>query len=272
MGRHWQQHSGSGEGGVIIDNVRVVQLSLPLITTQPTNFVADVGGTATFTVAATTTTGITNYQWYTNGAAIPDATNSSLTISPLVAGDFGLAFSVLVSDGAYSSWSASVSVQSGSGPQILTEPASRAAVVGSSPTFSVVASTSTGITNYQWTYYGTNLPGATSQALTLTSVQPISFNGPYTVVVSDLQNSITSSPPAVLTLAIPPSVAAPARNGTDFSLTFATEVGPSYVLEDKPSLTNALWILLSTNLGSGAALSVTNSSGAPEGFYRIQVQ
>lgn len=263
---------GSGEGCVVIDNVRVVQLSPPVVTSQPVDVLTNLGGTATFRVAATTTTGMTNYQWFTNGVAVPNATSSSLTVNPVVSADFGLAFSVLVSDGAYSTWSTSATVRSVTGPMILTQPASHAAVVGSSPTFSVTASTSTGVTNYQWTYYGTNLPGATARVLTLTSVQPVSFNGPYRVVVSDPQNSVTSSPPAMLTFAVAPAIASPSYGGTNFSLSFSAEVGPSYVLQYKPALTNATWTSLSTNLGAGGILSVTNGSAASSGFYRIQVR
>jgi hypothetical protein len=51
---------------------------------------------------------------------------------------------------------------------------------------------------YQWRHTGTNLPGATSSALLLSTVQP--FNrGDYSVVVSNSLGSVTSSP-AILTL------------------------------------------------------------------------
>src|SRR5262249_36444939 len=152
-----------GEAAVIFDNVQVVQLSVPVITSQPTNAIADIGSSATFTVTATTATGITNYQWYANGVAISNATSASLTISPLQASSFGTAYAVLVSDGAYSVWSSNATVVAASGPVILTQPTSRAAVIGSSPSFSVTARTSTGVTNYQWMYYGTNIASGTSR-------------------------------------------------------------------------------------------------------------
>src|SRR5262249_48735841 len=140
---------GSGEAAVIYDNVRVVQLSVPEITVQPTNALANLGGTAVFTVSATTSTGITNYQWYANGVAISNATSDTLTISPLTVASFGTAYAVQVSDGAYSVWSSNATVVAASGPVITTQPSNRSAVAGSSPSFSVTASTSTGITNYQ---------------------------------------------------------------------------------------------------------------------------
>lgn len=264
--------AGSGEGCVIIDNVQVVQLSPPVVTAQPTNALADIGGSASFYVTATTATGVTNYQWYNNGVAIANATNASVTVSPTVAANYGGAFSVLVSDGAYSTWSSNATVQPITLPLIITPPATRAAVVGSSPTFSVTARTSTGNTNYQWMYYNTNLTGATARTLTRANVQAASFNGPYTVRVGDGFNFVTSSPPATLTFAVSPSITAPARNGANFSLSFGTEIGPSYVTDYKSSLANAAWVPVGTNAGTGGIISVTNSSANPQGYYRIRLQ
>lgn len=264
--------AGSGEGCVIFDNLKVVRLSPPVITVEPTNAVADLGGTATFTVAATTSTTITNYQWYNNGAAIANATNATLTVSPVVSANYTAAFSVLVSDGAYSIWSSNATVVAATPPVIITPPSSRAAVVGSSPSFSVVARTSTGITNYQWMYYGTNLAGGTGRTLTLPNVQSASFNGPYTVRVGDSQNYVTSAPPATLTFAVSPSITSPARAGSNFTLSFGTEVGPAYVLDYKSAITNAVWVPVGTNVGTGGVLSVTNTSIGSQGYYRIRLQ
>jgi len=136
----------------------------------------------------------------------------------------------------------------------------------------VTASTSTGITNYQWMYYGTNLTSATSSTLTLNNVQPVSFGGPYTVSVSDGSTSVTSAPPVTLTLAGSPTMTNPARRGNEFSFSFGTDFGPSYVLDYKSALTNAAWVPVSTNAGTGSTLSVTNTSSNPEGYYRIHVQ
>jgi hypothetical protein len=266
---------GSGEAAVIYDNVRVVQLSVPEITSQPTDVKADVGGNASFTVTATTSTGITNYQWYVNGVAISNATSATLTINPVTNSSFGKAYAVQVSDGAYSVWSSNATITPISGPVIISQPTSRSAVVGSAPSFTVTAATSTGITNYQWMYYGTNIAGATgatSRTLTLNNVQLVSFGGPITVAVSDSFTSVTSSPPVTLTLASSPTMTSPARHGNDFTFSFSTEVGPSYVLDYKSALTNATWVHVSTNVGNGGILSITNTSSNPEGYYRIHVQ
>jgi len=265
--------AGSGEGCAIIDNLRVVQLSTPLITQQPTDASANIGGSATFTVAASTATGVTNYQWYTNGVAIPGATSSNLTINPVTVASYAT-YNVSVSDGAYTVYSSNATIHPVTGPAINTPPSSRAAVVGSSPTFTVTASTSSGTTNYQWMYYGTNIPSASAKALTLTNVQPVSFGGPYTVSVSDGFTSVTSSPPANLTLAVSPSITSPSVSGGQFHLTFNSEVGPSYIVDFKSNLTNATWTPVVTNGGTGNPITVnlSNPGSSPQGFYRIRLQ
>jgi len=264
---------GSGEGCAIIDNLQVVLISPPKIT-GPTNTQANLGGSATFAVTANTASGVTNFQWYLNGVAIAGATSPSLTVNPVVAASFG-SYSVAVNDGAYTSWSSNATLKPASGPVIITPPSSLTAVVGGSPTFSVTASTSSGVTNYQWTYYGTNLTSATATTknLTLANVQSVSFGGPYAVIVSDGFNSITSTPAATLTLASSPSITSPAVPGhTNFVLSFNTQIGPAYVVDFKTNLTDATWKSLKTNSGTGSIITVTNTVNSPSGFYRVRLQ
>ncbi len=63
----------------------------PAITTQPASQAASIGGSATFTVAASGTATLT-YQWRRNGVGIPGATGTSLTVSGLQASDNGAVF------------------------------------------------------------------------------------------------------------------------------------------------------------------------------------
>ena len=58
--------------------------------------------------------------------------------------------------------------------------------------------------SFQWRLNGVNVPGATSATLTLSNVQTPN-SGNYTVVVSNSAGSITSVPPAVLTVNAAPS-------------------------------------------------------------------
>ena len=61
--------------------------------------------------------------------------------------------------------------------------------------------------------------------------------------------------------------------GTSFKLSFPTEVGPNYIVEYKTNITDAAWIPLSTNAGTGSAVNVTDSvSNAATRFYRVRIQ
>ena len=225
-----------------------------------------------FSVAASTSTGVTNYQWLLNNAPIPGATGATYSVANVQTTNYGN-YSVVVNDGTYPVSSAVVSLTPPAGPVINIQPASRAAVVGSSPSFTVLASTSSGVTNYQWMYYGTNLTGATAATLTLTNVAASRFGGPFTVRVNDGWFSVTSTPPAVLTLATSPTIgAAPMRIGESFVLSFGTEVGPLYVVDYTSSLTNTAWTPLSTNAGTGGILVITNTVTGAEGYFRVRMQ
>jgi hypothetical protein len=155
-------------------------------------------------------------------------------------------------------------------PAITSQPSSRAAVPGSAPLFSVAASTFTGVTNFQWQFNSTNLPGKTTALLTLANVQAASF-GPYQVIVNDGTTSLISSV-AQLTFAVSPRLSN-SVSGTSFRLNYPTEVGPDYVVEFKLNLTNASWTPLATNAGTAATATVTDSlTAAAIRFYRVRLQ
>jgi hypothetical protein len=93
-------------------------------------------------------------------------------------------------------------------PAIYAEPTNQAVFSGKDATFSVAA---TGMQplNYQWSFNGTNIMGATNSTLTLTNVLP-SQAGTYYVVVN---NFVTNTPSTnvTLTVNIPPCVNAPSN-------------------------------------------------------------
>src|SRR5205823_11356689 len=88
-----------GTAAVVYDNVRVVQLSAPVVA-GPTNVIAGVGTNITFAVTASTVTGVTNYQWSLNGTVIAGATTRSISFNGVAPTSFGT-YSVKVDDGAY---------------------------------------------------------------------------------------------------------------------------------------------------------------------------
>src|SRR6266568_4467457 len=88
-------------------------------------------------------------------------------------------------------------------PTITTQPQSEQVPLGTTATFTVVASSATPL-SYQWRLNGADLPGATGAVLVLTDVQA-SDAGDYTVEVSNAFGAVTSVP-ATLTVLFPPSI------------------------------------------------------------------
>jgi hypothetical protein len=82
-------------------------------------------------------------------------------------------------------------------PFITSQPQNQIGYWGQSAAFSVVALPPP--LNYQWRSNGVAIFGATNQTLTLTNLQN-SFAAGYTVVVTNSYGSVTSAPPANLTI------------------------------------------------------------------------
>lgn len=81
-------------------------------------------------------------------------------------------------------------------PTIASGPANRTIAAGSTVTFNVAAF-GTPTLNYQWQFFGTNLPGATNTSFTLVDIQSANA-GTYAVVVTNGYGSAVSN--AVLTV------------------------------------------------------------------------
>jgi len=94
-------------------------------------------------------------------------------------------------------------VISGTPPVITVQPTNQTIAVGSTAAFSVTATGSAPL-SYQWQFNGTNLSGMTNTVLNITNAQAANA-GPYTVVVSNPEGSVTSDV-AALTVETPPTV------------------------------------------------------------------
>lgn len=90
---------------------------IPLITAQPQNQSVAYGGTATFSVVATSSSAMT-YQWSRGGVAIAGATGASYTTAATTAGDNGAVFTVTVSNAAGPTTSAAATLTVTGAPQI----------------------------------------------------------------------------------------------------------------------------------------------------------
>lgn len=259
------------------------QTGLPTITTQPSGLSAAVGGTATFTVAATSTTDTAfTYQWQKDDAEIPGATSSTLTLSNVQAGDIAT-YAVTVSNtvGSVTSSGATL-VVTGLPPTITTVPTSRTVAAGALETLTVTASGSPTLT-YQWRKGGialandANISGVTTPSLTISNVQADN-GGVYDVVVTNSVTSVTSTgatltvtPTAPTITSHPVSRSASLGTSTAFTVTATGTAGFTYQwykgstpLADGGSIsgaTTATLTLGSVQVGDAGDYSVTVTNG-----------
>ena len=152
-------------------------------------------------------------------------------------------------------------------PVILTQPESRTNAVNTTASFSVTASGVEPL-RYQWLFNGTILPGATNAMLVLTNVQ-LNQAGGYLVIVANDTGSVTSAPPAVLTVGqLPQITASPASQsvwqGSTVSLAVtATGTAPLRYqwYRNGAAISGA----------SGQGLVFTNAVGSQSGAYWVVV-
>jgi len=141
-------------------------------------------------------------------------------------------------------------------------------LLGDTANFSVAAVGSAPL-GYQWRLYGTNLPGATGTNLTRANVQPVN-TGPYTVVVSNAINSVTSAPASLRIVVRPTLAAAQLSNGT-FRFTLSGNGGYNYLVEGSTNLLN--WSPVTTVSNQSGQVQVVDpaSSNRVYRFYRARL-
>jgi serine protease len=158
------------------------------------------------------TSGSTTYTYQWTQASGPNVTLSSATAAqptftaPIANGP--ITFTVVVTDDkGYRSAAVTKTVTVTGGadmPAITAQPQSATVNVGQSATFTVTA-TGTGPLAYQWSRNGTAINGATSASYTTPALGAGDSGVNYTVTVSNVAGSATSSPATVTVNAPPPS-------------------------------------------------------------------
>jgi hypothetical protein len=171
----------------------------PSITSQPTNLTIYAGGTAIFRVTATGSAPL-SYQWWHSTSPLAGKTSSVLSLENPQAGSY---FVVITNEaGSVTSSPAILTVlPTPVPPTITSQPTNLSVHVTSNATFRVTATGTTPL-SYQWRFNGTNLIGRTSSVLTLVNVE-FSNAGPYSVVVSNVGGSVTSSPASLTVVSLP---------------------------------------------------------------------
>jgi sugar lactone lactonase YvrE len=173
----------------------------PIIVAQPQSQVVDQGTPATFSVSASGNATLA-YQWRYNTAPIAGATGSTFTRANVLSSDAG-SYSVLVSNSLGSVLSLDAALVVMGAPVITVPPQDQVSGFGQNVTFSVGASGAQPL-SCQWLFNGKTLAGATSFALSLTSLRN-SDVGSYSVLVSN-RFGTTVSPSAELVIAVMPRV------------------------------------------------------------------
>lgn len=186
-------------GATYLDDVSVGWLEEPVqILQQPSSAGGLEGSSATFTVAAFGGPPIF-YQWYHDGAAIPNQTNFFLQLNDLKNKDAG-AYLVVVSNVANTITSSNASLTVDAAPKspiIILQPESQTISAGYAFSIRVAALGALPL-RYQWSANGTNIPNATNASLGFSSVSNTDA-GIYVVTVENQIGSVISLP-ATLTV------------------------------------------------------------------------
>jgi alpha-tubulin suppressor-like RCC1 family protein len=181
--------------------------NLPVIVVQPTAQTPAIGGPAILAVAVRGAGSLT-YQWYLNGTAISGAVSPTYQIPSFqmaLAGDY----TVVVGNNNGSVTSSTARLWPRGYPDITSQPVVQAVSVGTTATFTVVATSGSPLT-YQWQKDGVNLAdngrivGSKNATLTIAGVQSADA-GSYTVIVTNSVTNLTSAPAALIVIPALPS-------------------------------------------------------------------
>jgi len=273
----WQMASGAGTSqGLAIDNLVFSANTTDLppgIATQPQSQTVNSGNNPVFTVTGASPFPL-RYQWQMDATNLPGATNRSLLLTDVSAGDQGT-YQVIVSNpyGATNSAPATLTVNLVTGlPVINTQPQSQTNSAGATSVFTVQASGAPPLA-YQWQFDGGPITDATNFTLTLAGLGATN-QGTYSVLVSD-SSGTTPSQDASLTVLLPPSILTqPASQtvpaGAVVTLSVAAIGGMPLSYQ---------WFLNNTPLSNGGAftgsatsnLTISGVSGAQAGSYYVTV-
>jgi hypothetical protein len=191
MSNVWQTNLNNGTLTLIVKDVLPLEASI-----SPANQTIVVGAALTLQ-ANVSGSGPFTYQWLRNGIIIPDATDATFKIITAQSSDSG-SYTVQVNNHGGGLLSDAATVKVLAPPLIMIPPGSQIAGVGETITFNVAASGDQPI-SYRWIHNGQDIPGAIGSSLVLPNVLRTQA-GIYTVVLSNPVGSITSAPPAVLTI------------------------------------------------------------------------
>jgi gliding motility-associated-like protein len=222
--------------------------------------------------ATTNNTGGLTYQWYKLGQAINGATNAVYTVgvtNTTHSGDY--AVEVQNSCG-YTIMSSAVTVVVGGVPTVSNAPISATGCVGTTVRFSVVASSNDGgALQYQWTYGGNPIAGATGSEYVINNLALAQAgNNTYAVIVRNRCGSSAITNPVSLIVNTRPIVTISANQTAlceqtgSVTFTAVTDGSPATIVWKR----NNIQIAAYNNLTS---VSINNPRVSDQGDYIAEV-
>jgi uncharacterized protein YjbI with pentapeptide repeats len=251
------------EGQIYADNFFLG--NPPTIINQPASSINKAGTSATFSVLAGGTAPL-SYQWRLNNTNLSGATLTNYYIASVQATNAGN-YTVVITNVAGSVTSSVAALTVIFPPAITNQPVSITNVAGTTANFSVYAGGTLPL-SYQWRFNNTNLAGATLTNYSIASVQGTNA-GNYTVVITNIAGSITSSV-AALTVVFPPTITnepVSVTNVAGTTISFSVLAGGTSPLKYQ-------WCFNSTNLlvnATNSALSITNVQATDVGNYSVVI-
>ncbi len=179
----------TGACGTVTSNNAVLSITAgTTINTQPASQTSCLGGSITFSVAASGS-GTVSYQWKKNGSDINGANAPSLIFNTVSATD-AANYTVVVSSACGNTESNMATLSILPATAVTTQPASQVVCAGANATF-IINANGDNLT-YQWRKGGVNIAGAVAASYTITAVSAGDI-GNYDVVVSGTCGSIISN-------------------------------------------------------------------------------
>ena len=286
-----QPYDGTGANGAwIVDatNVPAIQgnyLSAytvaPITVPTPATVVAAAGATTNLVTTANGGGGLLSYQWLQNGVNAGSTARTN-PFALVAFSNYSSNWAVRVTDGITTVTSAPAALVPPGGVAFTVNPTNKAVPFGLASAVGATATTTSGRINYRWKLSGVDVTGANygnaaqqvatgAANLTIASMQS-SNAGPYTVAVDDgWYLSTNTSTAGTLTVANNPAITN-SVSGAVLSMSFPSQVGPSYVVETKSALTNAAWVAISTNVGTGATITVPSGTTNTQGYFRVRMR
>lgn len=248
-------------GSITSSPASLIVLGLPpSIVTGPQAQTVPAGSTVSLAVTASGSPTLT-YQWRKNFATLTGATNATLTLPNVQAGDIG-SYDVVVTNSVSSATSPAASLDVlPAKPTITVQPQPQSTTVGGTATFRVSA-TGTAPLTYQWRkdlvplLDGPSTSGVNSPILTLNNVAG-GDGGSYDVIVGNTVDSVTSTS-ATLTVGAP----APSVVTWNFGVAGAATAEPTGGLD--AGLSGGT-LSQGNNNGTTALLTTTSASGSYSG-------